>query len=132
MRITSRQLRQIIREELIREATPVTSNPAVMQYMKQIGVGEGYIETTAELYGLLKSIGNESDPKVLDAALRPVMNAPLYLATSSTPPRVVDVSIVPSELSEPGDPKYIAKFKQHVLNGKGNYNPSNGNVYSGW
>jgi hypothetical protein len=111
MRITSRQLRQIIREELIREAAPVTSNPAVMQYMKQTGVGEGYTEKTAELYGLLKRIGDESDPKVLEAALRPVMKAPLYLAMSSTPPRVVDVEIVPAELVEPGDPKHIARYK---------------------
>jgi hypothetical protein len=111
MRITSRQLRQIIREELIREAAPVTSNPAVMQYMKQTGVGEGYSEKTAELYGLLKRVGDESDPKVLDAALRSVANTKVCLAMSSTPPMVVGVEIILSKLAAPGDPKYIARYK---------------------
>jgi len=96
MRITSRQLRQIIREELLREAAPVTSDPALMQYMAQMGIGEGEMTKTAELYGLLKRLGPEKDGAVLGAALNSVMGEVVYLATSSVPPRVTSARVRPS------------------------------------
>ena len=100
MRITSRQLRQLIREELLREAAPVTSDPALMQYMAQMGIGEGEMTKTAELYGLLKRLGPEKDGAVLGAALNSVIGEVVYLATSSVPPRVTSVRVRPSTKPE--------------------------------
>lgn len=130
MRITRRQLTQIIREELLREAAPVTSNPVLMQYMAQMGIGEGEMSKTAELYGLLKRLGPEEDAAVLGAALNSVMGQAVYLATSSDPPVVgsVKVDLTHAHVARMGGsthperlPKFLAIYKTSADRTVGTY-----------
>jgi len=101
MRITEKQLRQIIREELLREAVPATTDPAVMQQYKQDYVGQGPLSKTAELYGLLIGLRGETDPEVLGMALSGMMGEHVYLPTGEKIPRVTGV--VEVEMVTPDD-----------------------------
>jgi hypothetical protein len=84
-------------------------------------------DKSAELYGILKQLGANPDPKVLAAALQPVMREPLLLATSLVPPKVTDVTIRPADYKrESGDPgavpsKYSAKLETSVDDSVGRF-----------
>ena len=83
MRITARQLRQIIREELLRETDPATTNIALRQMYRQDPLGESAIAKTGELYSQLMNLRGEKDPRVIEMSLANMKGVPIYLPTAA-------------------------------------------------